>query len=74
MTFNNYEMKKLFNIILINKNIVLSRVKIEECLYGIDSFNDSNVIDVHIRNLRKKIENGTPIIETVRGVGYVVKE
>ena len=68
---------KEFELLLLfarNKNIVLSRVKIEECLYGIDSFNDSNVIDVHIRNLRKKIENGTPIIETVRGVGYVVKE
>ena len=68
---------KEFELLLLfarNKNIVLSRIKIEESIYGIDSFNESNVIDVHIRNLRKKIEKDTPIIETIRGVGYVVKE
>ena len=68
---------KEFELLLLfarNKNIVLSRIKIEESIYGIDSFNESSVIDVHIRNLRKKIEKDTPIIETIRGVGYVVKE
>lgn len=69
---------KEFELLLLfarNQNIVLSREKIEESLYGIDSFNDSNVIDVHIRNLRKKIEieGLEPIIETVRGVGYIVR-
>ncbi|MBF0494911.1 MAG: winged helix-turn-helix transcriptional regulator, partial [Candidatus Omnitrophica bacterium] len=36
----------------------------------------SNVIDVHITNLRKKIDEGaaSPLVHTLRGVGYVIKE
>jgi DNA-binding response OmpR family regulator len=41
--------------------------------YEFDSF--SNVVDVHIKNLRKKIDGGrsTKLFETVRGVGYRLK-
>jgi two-component system response regulator QseB len=48
---------------------VLTRAQLEESLYGWDGNVDSNALDVHIHNLRKKLYPG--IIRTVRGVGYV---
>ncbi len=59
-----------------NKNTVLSRTEITEHIYN-DSFDlDSNVIDVFITTLRKKIDKDHPIqlIHTVRGAGYIIRE
>jgi two-component system, OmpR family, response regulator QseB len=48
---------------------VLTRAQLEESLYGWDGDVESNALDVHVHNLRKKLYPG--VIRTVRGVGYV---
>lgn len=50
--------------------VVLSRPQLEQRLYGWDEEIDSNAVEVHIHNLRKKLDND--IIRNVRGVGYMV--
>lgn len=59
-----------------NAGIVLSREKLEQHIWNYDFSGGSNVIDVYIRYLRKKIDDGyeTKLIHTVRGAGYVLKE
>lgn len=54
---------------------VLTREQILEAVWGYDYYGDTNVVDVYIRYVRQKLEaaNNTPIIQTVRGVGYVLK-
>ena len=66
----------LLSLLIKNKNIVLTREKICDYLYGTDEFIESNAIDVYIRYLRKKIDDDfdKKLILTVRGVGYTVKE
>ena len=58
-----------------NEGIVLSREKLEQHLWNYDYPGGSNVIDVYIRYLRKKIDEEfeTKLIHTVRGTGYVLK-
>jgi len=53
-------------------NQVLTRAMIAEHVWNYDFDNASNVIDVHIRNLRRKIDDGfsTRLISTIRGAGY----
>jgi DNA-binding response OmpR family regulator len=54
---------------------VLSREDILDHLWGFDFEGFSNVVDVHIKNLRKKLDDGEDIyLETVQGVGYRLKE
>jgi DNA-binding response OmpR family regulator len=62
--------------LLRNKNIVMSREKLVENVWGYDYFGETNVVDVYIRYLRKKIDNDydTAYIQTVRGIGYTIKE
>ncbi len=59
-----------------NKNVVLSRSQIEQNAWNYDFEGGSNVIDVYIRYLRKKIDEGfdRKLIQTVRGAGYVLRE
>ena len=59
-----------------NVGIVLSRDKLEQHIWNYDFTGGSNVIDVYIRYLRKKIDEGQEkkLIHTVRGAGYVLKE
>lgn len=51
---------------------VLTRTVIAEHVWNYDSFNQSNVVDVYIRNLRRKIDDpfDVKLIHTVRGAGY----
>jgi DNA-binding response OmpR family regulator len=49
---------------------VLSRAGLEERLYGWGEEVESNAVEVHIHNLRRKL--GRDFIRTVRGVGYMV--
>lgn len=55
---------------------VLNREQLLNSVWGYDYYGDTNVVDVYIRYLRNKIDKpyGTPLIHTVRGVGYVLKE
>lgn len=59
-----------------NSGIVLSREKIENHIYNFDYSGGTNVVDVYIRYLRKKIDDpyDTKLIHTIRGVGYVIRE
>ncbi|MER2170697.1 MAG: response regulator transcription factor [Psychrobacillus psychrodurans] len=57
-----------------NQDIVLTRDQILEIVWGYQSEVETNVVDVYIRHLRKKLPNEVAIlIETVRGVGYVIR-
>jgi DNA-binding response OmpR family regulator len=64
----------LFQYLILNKNRVLTRIQLYEHIWGneLDDNYDSNFIDVHMKNLRKKLTRFAPIdwLETVRGVGY----
>ncbi|MEN6389201.1 MAG: response regulator transcription factor [Syntrophomonas sp.] len=65
----------LLQYLVENENLVLSREKILERVWGYSYFGDTNVVDVYIRYLRSKIDDPykTKLIHTVRGVGYVFK-
>jgi len=67
---------ELLEYLMINKNIVLSRDKILENVWGYDYFGETNLIDVYIRYLRSKIDQkyNVNIIRTVRGVGYIIRD
>ena len=58
-----------------NKGVVLSRIQIEENIWGFDYEGSSNIVDVYIRYLRRKIDKDHPVklIHTIRGSGYVLK-
>ena len=66
----------LLQILMENKNIVLTRDVLIEKVCGYDYIGETNVIDVYVRFLRTKIDDvfKTKIITTVRGVGYVIKD
>ncbi len=55
-----------------NKGLVLSRAQILEAVWGYDYFGETRTVDVHVRQLRKKLD-GIPI-ETAWGVGYQMKD
>lgn len=58
-----------------NENIVLSRDKIEDNIWNFDYEGGTNVVDVYISYLRRKIDDGheVKLIHTVRGRGYVLR-
>jgi len=66
----------LLQYLIINKNKVLTRYQLYEHIWGniLDDQYDSNFIDVHIKNIRKKLNEHSPSswLETVRGTGYMV--
>ncbi|WP_293871158.1 response regulator transcription factor [Flavobacterium sp.] len=80
LTFDNISIsltKKEFDIfqyLVLNKNRVITRLQLTEHVWGdiLELNSDSNFVDVHVRNLRKKLEKFTKIewFETVRNVGY----
>ncbi|MCW8964909.1 MAG: response regulator transcription factor [Gammaproteobacteria bacterium] len=55
-----------------NADRVTSRAQLEEQLYGWDQAIDSNALEVHIHNLRKKLDSA--IIKTIRGIGYQLQD
>jgi DNA-binding response OmpR family regulator len=60
----------LLHALMLNANRVLSREQMEQHLYSWGQEVESNAIEVHIHNLRRKL--GGALIQTVRGVGYVL--
>ena len=72
LTNREFEMLKVF---LANIDIVLSRDTLLEKVCGYDYVGETNVVDVYVRFLRSKIDEAFDVkmIETVRGVGYVIK-
>ncbi len=65
----------ILEYLALNAGRVISRTELTDHVYGTDSDRDSNVIDVYIRYLRRKLESGfdRPLIHTVRGAGYVLR-
>ena len=66
---------RLLEYFVKNKNKVLSRIQILEQVWGIDFNMGTNVVDVYVNYLRKKIDNGSDqkLIQTVTGMGYILK-
>jgi len=65
---------EIFNYLVLNKNKVISRTNLTEHVWGdiLEINSDSNFVDVHVKNLRKKLAQFTAIdwFETVRSIGY----
>lgn len=73
LTLKEFE---LLNILAKNRGKVLSRNYLLDEVWGYDYFGETRTVDVHIRHLRKKIENddkNPKYIETIRGVGYKIR-
>ena len=73
LTMKEFELLKY---LMLNPQQVLTREEIIENVWGYDYRGESNVIEVYIRYLRLKIENQNKrrLIQTVRGIGYVLRE
>ena len=70
LTLKEFELLKL---LLESKGKVLSRNYLLDKIWGYDYYGETRTVDVHIRYLRKKIENdGEKYIETIRGIGYKI--
>lgn len=66
----------LLAFLLQNKGLVMSRDLLLDKVWGYDFVGETNAIDVYIRYIRAKIEEpfGVKIIQTIRGVGYVIRD
>ena len=68
----------ILEFLLYNKNRAVSRFNLAEHVWGdaFDPFSMSNFMDVHIKNLRKKIDspNTQSLIRTIRSVGYIIRD
>jgi len=65
---------ELLELLMLHKNKVLSRFDINELLCkDFDSIKSSNFVDVHVKNIRKKLQR-PKLISTIRGVGYCVRD
>lgn len=71
LTLKEFE---LLNYLFTNIGYVLSRDKIMYKVWGFDYEGESRTVDMHIKTLRQKLGKKGNIIETVRGVGYVVRK
>lgn len=73
LTLKEFELLK---VLAINRGKVLSRNILLDEVWGYDYFGDTRTVDVHIRHIRKKIEDddkNPEYIETIRGIGYKMK-
>lgn len=66
----------LLQVLLENRSIVMSRDTLLQKVWGYDYIGETNIVDVYVRYLRSKIDDvfGISLIQTVRGVGYVIKD
>lgn len=73
LTGKEYE---VLEYLMQNKGHILSREQIRDHVWDFDYDGESNIIDVLIKNIRKKIDinDSKPLISTKRGLGYVIKE
>ena len=71
LTYKEYELLKY---LIVNKDIVLTREKLLEKVWGYDFSGESRTVDAHIKTLRQKLGDSGSIIKTVRHVGYKVGE
>lgn len=69
LTLKEFELLK---VLMKNKGKVLSRQQLLNNVWGYDYFGDERVVDVHIKNIRKKFKAN--VIQTVKGVGYKIED
>lgn len=67
LTLKEFALLELF---MRNSNIVLTRDRLLEEVWGYDFIGETRTVDVHIRTLRQKLGTAGNYIETIRGVGY----
>lgn len=78
LSFDNTDIslsRREFNLLealVTHRDKVMTRSQLEQSLYSWDDEIESNALEVHVHNLRKKLP--VPIIKTVRGVGYMIKK
>ena len=65
----------MLKTLLENKDVVLSRETLLDRVCGYDYVGETNIVDVYVRHLRSKIDEvyGVKMLQTVRGVGYVIR-
>ncbi|MBS6610343.1 MULTISPECIES: response regulator transcription factor [Peptoniphilus] len=68
-TFKEYELLKY---LILNKNIVISREKLLNYIWGYDYEGETRTVDMHIKLLRDKLKEKRNYIKTIRGVGYML--
>jgi two-component system alkaline phosphatase synthesis response regulator PhoP len=71
LTYKEFE---LLRYLLENQEIVLSRDRIMERVWGFDYEGETRTVDMHIKTLRQKLGAGGDMIKTVRNVGYKIGE
>lgn len=69
LTKKEYDLIKLF---VERQNTVITRDEILNIVWGQDYFGETRTLDMHVKELRKKIANSQCKIENVRGVGYIL--
>jgi len=67
---------ELLEYLLKNKNIAITREQLLNNVWDYEYLGDTNVVDVYVRYIRQKIDDkyGIRLINTVRGVGYIIKD
>lgn len=70
LTYKEFE---LLLFLAKNQNIVMTREKIMDVVWGFDYEGESRTVDMHIKTLRSKLLSAGELIKTVRNVGYVIK-
>lgn len=71
LTLKEYE---LLRYLMVNVNIVLTRDSLMQGVWGMDYEGESRTVDMHIKTLRQKLGDQGKLIQTIRGVGYSMKE
>ena len=68
LTKKEFELLELF---LLNQNVILTRYQLNDHVsQDFNNLKSSNLVDAHIKNLRKKLGDASHLIQTVRGVGF----
>ena len=61
---------ELLHYLLVNRGIALSRERLLEEVWGYTFYGDARTVDVHVRQVRKKLGRWAPTVQTVWGLGY----
>jgi two-component system alkaline phosphatase synthesis response regulator PhoP len=68
-----YKEHELLKYLLLNQEIVLTREKMMDKVWGTDFAGESRTVDMHIKTLRQKLGSCGNMIKTVRNVGYKIE-
>jgi two-component system alkaline phosphatase synthesis response regulator PhoP len=67
LTYKEFE---LLHYLMMNEDIVVSREKLLDQVWGVDYCGESRTVDMHVKSLRQKLGDAGSIVKTVRNVGY----